>query len=135
MLVTACSRQRVHVSSTMLHSHVGELRARGKATIDTEPSGTIELSPHDTVTVGGREVTVASLIDNCPDARPFAGDKISRAKYDTCGLLHVTDIDVDRRWVARPGWIATGVGFVLVLAVVGVVFGYLGSCSEPDDGC
>src|SRR5687767_15150394 len=96
MLVAACSRERVVVSPTMLHSHVVELRTHGKASMPTEPSGSIDLGLRDTVRIRlegqRREVTVAALIDGCPDNRPFAGDKATRTKYASCGLLRVSEV-------------------------------------------
>jgi hypothetical protein len=139
MMLVACARERVYVTSTMLHSHIVEIRDHGKATMETSVGDSFELSRGDTVKVnlGGesREVKVSALIEGCPDHRPFAGDEVTRTKYKQCGLLRVNDIEVDRQWVGRPGVLTTTLGIVLVLTVVGVVGGYLGNCAEADDGC
>lgn len=137
----ACSRQRLTVTPTMLHSQVPALRAHGRATVELEPSGSATLSLDDVVPVklGGetKQLSIASLIASCPDVRPFANDEVTRRKYaDSCLLLRTTSpITIDHEWKSELGSVAGIVGGVVVILLVMTVFGYIHECSEPDDGC
>lgn len=137
----ACSRQRLTVTPTMLHSHVPALRANGRATVELEPSGSATLALDDVVPVklGGetRKISIAKLIETCPDARPFANDNVTRRMHaKSCLLLQTTSpITIDTEWKSELGSVPGIIGGVLVIAVILTAFGYLAECSEPDDGC
>jgi hypothetical protein len=85
LCVVACSRQRLTVTPTMLHSYVPQFRAAGRAEVPLDPYGTATLALDRvlSVEIDGevKQLSIAALIANCPDARPFASDQVTRRKY------------------------------------------------------
>jgi hypothetical protein len=148
-LGASCTRQAVTIEPRYVFRGVPELRSTGTTALDVSPDGTHEFRTDDVLEVAFRKceafgllcrdepkkLTVAQLIENCPDVAPFREDSYRRDR--PCALLDTSSkaITVDTR--LRPDWDIYKVigGALLVALVLGVVVGYVAECADPHDSC
>jgi len=149
LLSSSCIRQTVTFAPRDLFRSIPELRNDGRARVEVSPNGSHELTRDQVLEVGfescrafglfcsdeKRILTVDQLIANCPVVPPFREDRFRR--QPPCLLLETSSeaIPVDTR--LRPNWEIWKVvgGATAAMLVIGVAFGYIADCKQPDHGC
>jgi len=141
-----CVRQKYVVTPRSIHEQVSTLRAKGTATVKTEPSGTARISADTVFEVRFpskaskwirwamrdrfERFPISELIANCSDVPPFREDKFRR--NPPC-LLQETS---SRGWVVdsrlRPDWEKWKIAGVTTLGAG--LMGGMGYCASKCDG-
>jgi len=119
---TGCGQRTVYVRYGEVHRHLGELRARGEAEVETreldsddDPASapaiasesTTKISFDRSVTVAATATTLRKLAEGCRDLPPFRGAEGPKP----CGLVRYRDAHfvVDEKTIAPDHGTITGV--------------------------